>query len=179
MCLVAAAATVADAIWYGLGVHHTVFAGLLHGALLLTLVGAVLGAAGGNVLRGLPIGTVAGLAGAAVYFVFVSTIDRRTYGSAIPLAWVGMWLILAILEGRWLQAPVPRTWRAILWRGLTAAVFSGVAFYLVMNTLWGAPPQGGRNYLLQFVAWALAWAPGIVAIAWAERGGATARPSAR
>jgi hypothetical protein len=49
-------------------------------------------------------------------------------------------------------------------RGVLAAVLSGVAFFLVMNTLWGRPPSTGRNYFVQFAAWACAWAPGLLAL---------------
>jgi len=162
--VVAAVATAGDAIWYTFGVRHTLLAGLVHGALLLTVVGAVLGTASGHVVKGLPIGALAGIGGAASYYVLIALVDRRTYGPAIPAAWVLMWLILAALDGRWLRAPARRTWAAVAGRGLTAAIFGGVAFYLVMNTLWGRPPAGGRNYLVQFFAWAFAWAPGLLAL---------------
>jgi phage shock protein E len=173
--VVAAVATLGDSIWYGFGVRHTMVAGLVHGALLLATVGAVLGAACGRVLKGLPIGALAGIGGAASYYGLVVVMDRRTYGTAIPAAWVITWLILAALDGRWLRAPMRRTWRAIAARGLTAGVIGGVAFYLVMNTLWGRPPAGGRNYVVQFFAWAFAWAPGLFAL---TLGGAPAATSA-
>jgi rhodanese-related sulfurtransferase len=160
--VVAAAATAGDFIWYTYGVGHTMVAGLIHGAVLLTTVGAVLGAASGNVVRGLPIGTLSGIGGALSYYALVAIVDRRTYGAAIPLAWIIMWLLLAVFEGRWLRAPSRRTWAAIAGRGLAAAIIAGLAFYLVMNTLWGRPPEGGRNYAVQFVAWAFAWAPGLL-----------------
>jgi hypothetical protein len=163
--IVAATATLADWIWYTFGVHHSVTAGLIHGALLLTVVGAVLGAASGRLLRGLPIGAAAGIGGALAYYAFVVLIDNQPYGMAIPAAWVVMWLLLAVLEGRWLRAPACRSWAEIAVRGVAAAALSGVAFYLTLTTLWGAPPAGGRNYMLQFAAWALAWAPGITALA--------------
>jgi rhodanese-related sulfurtransferase len=94
----------------------------------------------------------------------VAEMDRRTYGTAIPASWIVMWLLLAALEGRWLRAPTPRTWASIAARGAAAAVLGGVAFYLVMNVLWGAPPVTGRNYLVQFLAWAFAWAPGLAVL---------------
>ena len=137
-------------------------AGLVHGALLLSVVGAVLGAASGRVLRGLPIGALAGIGGAASYSVLAAVVDRRTYGTAIPAAWIIMWLILAALDGRWLRAPTPRSWAAVATRGLAAATIGGMAFYLVMTILWGPPPAGGRNYVVQFFAWAFAWAPGLL-----------------
>ena len=166
---VAAAATCSDYIWYTYGVRHTMVAGFAHGALLLTAVGAVLGAASGHVLKGLPLGALAGVAGAATYYLLVLVMDRRTYGTAIPAAWVTMWLILAALDGRWLRAPAKRPWSAVLVRGLLAAVLGGVAFYLVLTTLWGRPPEGGRNYFVQFLAWSFAWAPGLLALMWRSR----------
>jgi len=174
--VVAAVATVGDFIWYTYGVRHTLLAGLTHGALLLAVVGAVLGAASGHILKGLPIGAIAGIGGATSYFVLVAVVDRRTYGSAIPAAWVITWLILAALDGRWLRAPARRSWATIAGRGAVAAVIGGVAFYLVMNTLWGRPPAGGRNYVVQFFAWAFAWAPGLFALT--VGGGAVAASNA-
>jgi hydroxyacylglutathione hydrolase len=162
--IVAAAATFGDFIWYTLGVRHTMTAGILHGALLLTTVGGVLGAATGRVVKGLPIGTLAGIGGALSYYGLVVVMDRRTYGTAIPAAWVIMWLLVAALDGRWLRAPFRRSWAEIAARGVVAAIAGGIAFALVVGTLWGRAPGGGRNYALQFAAWMFAWAPGLLAI---------------
>ena len=161
---VALVATLGDYIWYTLGVQHNITNGILHGAVLLTAVGAVLGLDAGRLVKGLPIGTLSGVGGALIYYVLVAFVDRRTYGSAIPAAWVGMWLIVALLDGRWLRAPQRRSWTEIATRGVLAAVLSGLAFYLVMNTLWGRPPATGRNYLVQFIAWCVAWAPGLLTL---------------
>jgi hypothetical protein len=140
------------------------WAGIVHGAVLLTAVGAVLGIAVGRVLKGLPIGMLSGIGGALIYYALIAIFGGRTYGAAIPASWVGMWLLVALLDGRWLRAPERRPWGDIAVRGVLAAVLSGIAFYLVMNTLWGRPPASGRNYLLQFAAWAIAWAPGLLAL---------------
>lgn len=164
IAIVAAVATAADATWYTFGIQHTIVAGVVHGALLLTVVGGVLGSSSGRVAKGLPIGAIAGIGGAASYYVLILLMDGRTYGSAIPAAWVSMWLILAALDGRWLRAPERRSWAAIAVRALTAALFSGLAFYFVMTTLWGPPPVDGRNYFVQFLAWAFAWTPGLIAL---------------
>jgi hypothetical protein len=102
--------------------------------------------------------------------------DSRTYGAAIPGAWVLMWLMLAALDGRWLRAPNRRGWGDIALRGVIAAVVGGIAFALVRNVLWGRPPAGGRNYALQFAAWAFAWAPGLLALM-VERRARSSRPS--
>jgi hypothetical protein len=34
----------------------------------------------------------------------------------------------------------------------------------MLNTLWGRPPATGRNYFVQFAAWVVAWAPGLLAL---------------
>jgi hypothetical protein len=164
--VIAAAATLGDFIWYTVGVRHTMVAGILHGALLLAVLGAVLGAASGRLVKGLPVGALAGIGGALSYYALVLVMDSRTYGTAIPAAWVIMWLLLATLDGRWLRAPDRRPWMDVAVRGVIAAVVGGVAFALVRNVLWGRPPVEGRNYLLQFAAWAFAWAPGLLALTW-------------
>lgn len=172
---VAFIATLADYTWYTLHVRHSMVAGIIHGAVLLTAVGAVLGLHAGRLMKGLPIGALAGIGGALTYYLLIALVDRRTYGSAIPASWVALWLILAVLDGRWLRAPDPRPWRQIAIRGAAAAVLSGAAFFLVMTTLWGRPPAGGRNYAVQFAAWVLAWAPGLLALTLGQRPGALKR----
>ena len=174
IAIVAAAATLGDFIWYTAGVRHTMTAGIVHGALLLTAVGAVLGAANRSLVRGLPIGALAGIGGALSYYVLVAVMDSATYGPAIPGAWVMMWLLLAGLEGRWLRTPNPRSWPEIATRGAIAAVAGGVAFALVRHVLWGRPPGDERNYVVQFLAWSFAWAPGLLALTW-DAAGAPAR----
>jgi hypothetical protein len=161
---VALVATLADYTWYTRHVRHDITTGIVHGAVLLTAVGVVLGLDAGRVLKGVPIGALAGVGGALTYYLLVALVDRRTYGSAIPASWVALWLIVAVLDGRWLRAPQRRPWREIAVRGGLAAALSGVAFFMVMNTLWGRPPAGGRNYVVQFAAWAVAWAPGLLAL---------------
>ena len=170
IAVIAAAATLGDLIWYTVGVRHTMTAGVLHGALLLAVLGGVLGASSGRLVKGLPIGALAGIGGALSYYGLILVMDSRTYGTAIPGAWVIMWLLLATLDGRWLRAPERRPWWEIAIRGGVAAVAGGIAFALVRTILWGRPPGEGRNYLLQFGAWAFAWAPGLLALTWGNPG---------
>ena len=84
IAVIAAAATLGDLIWYTIGVRHTMTAGLLHGALLLAVLGAVLGASSGRLLKGLPIGALAGIGGALSYSVLILVVDSRTYGTRFP-----------------------------------------------------------------------------------------------
>ena len=161
---VALVATLGHYTWYTLHVRHSVATGVIHGAVVLTAVGAVLGLDAGRVLRGLPIGTLSGVGGALIYYVLVALVDRRTYGAAIPASWVAMWLLVALLDGRWLRVPQRRPWGEIAVRGVLAAVLSGITFFLMLSTLWGRPPATGRNYFVQFAAWVVAWAPGLLAL---------------
>jgi hypothetical protein len=62
---VALVATLGDYTWYTLHLRHSVMTGVIHGALLLTAVGGVLGLDADRVLKGLPIGALAGVGGAA------------------------------------------------------------------------------------------------------------------
>jgi len=173
--IVAAVAATGDYLWYTLGVRHNIINGVVHGALLLTAVGGVLGASAGRLVKGLPIGTLAGVGGALAYYAIIALTGGTTYGASIPAAWVVLWLLLAALDGRWLRAPVVRPWSEVAVRGGLAALLGGIAFALVMQTLWGRPPAGGRNYLLQFAAWVFAWAPGILVLTTTRPGRGAAR----
>ncbi len=179
--VVAATSTLGDYIWYTIGIRHTMVAGLTYGTLVLATMGGALGAACGRLVKGLPIGAIAGVGGALSYYALIVAVDSRTYGPAIPAAWVVMWLLLAALDGRWLRTPDRRSWTEVAWRGLVAALLGGAAFALVRNVLWGRPPADGRNYALQFAAWAVAWAPGLLALTWdrvAPRSATASRPTA-
>lgn len=157
---VAAVATAGDYIWYEFGVRHRVLIGILHGAVLLMAVGGVVGLSARRIAAGLPIGAAAGIGGALTYYA----LDTATRGIiAMVAAWVICWLILAVGEGRLLQRP-PRSWTEVVTRGVLASILAGVSFYAVVGLLWGRPPAGRRNYLVQFAAWTIAWAPGILAL---------------
>ena len=157
--LVAAVSAVGDYVWYEIGVQHRVWTGAVHGAVLLSAVGATLGAAHGRAIRGLPMGTAAGVAGALVYYALFPVL--RSW--AMFAAWASLWIMLAVIDGRIIRA-VKRPLAQCLLQGCSAAVLSGVTFFLVVGSLWGRPPAGGRSYLMQFAMWTIAWAPGILAI---------------
>ena len=157
--IVAAVSAAGDYVWYEIGVQHRMWAGILHGAVLLTTVGGALGAATGRTFAGLPMGTVAGVAGALTYYALAPVLRS----AAVMVAWASLWIVLALVDGRLVRRS-KRSVRLCLIHGASAAVLSGVTFYLVVASLWGRPPAGGRSYAIQFALWAIAWAPGILAI---------------
>jgi hypothetical protein len=158
--IVSAVATAGDYIWYAFDVRQTILIGVLHGALLLMSVGGALGWPAGRVVVGLEVGVGAGVVGALAYYALLGSVGGT---AALLAAWATCWLVLAIGEGRWMQR-TRRSWSEILSRGLIAAAVSGVTFYAISGTIWGRAPAGGRNYLQHFVAWIVAWAPGLLAI---------------
>jgi hypothetical protein len=158
--IVSAVATAGDYIWYEFGVRQTILIGVLHGALMLMSVGGALGWPAGRVVLGFEVGVGAGVVGALAYYALLRPLGGTP---AMLAAWATCWLVLAIGEGRWMQR-MRRSWSEILTRGLIAAAASGVTFYAISATVWGRAPAGGRNYLQHFVAWIVAWAPGLIAI---------------
>jgi hypothetical protein len=160
---VAAAATLGDFIWYTVGVRHTMLAGITHGALLLTAVGGAIGAASGRLVKGLPLGALAGIGGALSYYV-LAALPQPMSEVAMTGAWVVMWLLLAMLDARWIRQRDTRSTPSTLQRGMLAAVGSGLVFALLVPFLWGRSAGGERNYPLQFVLWSCAWAPGLLAL---------------
>ena len=158
---VAAVSTIGDYVWYEIGVPHEMSFGIAHGALLLGSVGAVVGAAARRTAMGALLGAVSGVGGALVYY-FAATMHGRTF--AMLAGWTTVWLLMSVFNARVLRAP-RSSWAEAIGRGVLAAIVAGLGFYLVLNVLWGRPPATGRNYLLQYGAWLVAWAPGILAVA--------------
>ena len=171
--LVALVATAGDYVWFEIGVRHRPTAGALHGALLLGSVGTVLGWVGGRTMIGLLSGVAAGVGGALAYYALASGGGRSDNYQAMIAAWVAVWLVLAACDGRLIRAAAPRGWGEILIRGVLAAGLGGLAFWAVLNVIWGQPPAGGRDYMRQFSAWLIAWAPGMLAIGLGSDGGQT------
>jgi hypothetical protein len=162
LLFVAAVATGGDAFWYEMGVRHRMTAGALHGALLLGAVGLVLGWLSNRLFQGLIAGVGAGIAGAMAYYGMVAVGGRRSSLIAMVAAWAAVWLMLAVLDGKWLRGSRP--WSEILARGLGAAGLGALSFYVMVDTLWGHDGEANKNYLVQFAAWMVAWAPGILAL---------------
>src|SRR5262245_64995339 len=88
--VVAAVATAGDYVWFEYGVRNRIWIGVLHGAIQLTAVGGVLGAASGRMIAGLPLGAISGIAGALSYYALATTFRS----GALFTAWTVVWLTL-------------------------------------------------------------------------------------
>jgi hypothetical protein len=157
--VVALVATIGDFIWFEYGVGHTTTAGVTHGAVLLLVVGLVLGHAAGAVARGSLGGIVAGVMGAGAFYAVAGTLG---YLGGLIAAWAFMWIVLAAING-WLRGRVRHVGEWLV-RGVVAAITGGVAFYLVLGIWSDRAPDEGRNYVWHLVAWTVAWFPGLLAL---------------
>lgn len=149
--------TLYDFLWAHLEVHHQVVNGLVHGMTLLSMAGLVLSWPVRRLAAGLGGGAVVGLVAAASFYAFYPLLG---YLYAIVAAWMFLWLLFAALEA-WLRRAAVLD-AGVLLRGVTAAVLSGAAFYLVsgMWTDHSAPP----NYLRNLASWTFAYFPGFAAL---------------
>jgi hypothetical protein len=148
-----------DFLWAHFAVRHKVINGLVHGMTLLSMAGLVLAGPARRAIAGLVGGAVVGLVAAASFYAFYPILG---YLYSIVAAWMFLWLLFAALEA-WLRGTTILD-AAVLFRGLTAAVLSGAAFYLVsgMWTDHNAPP----NYLRNLASWTFAFFPGFAALLW-------------
>ena len=161
---VAAVATAGDHVWFAVGARNEATAGSMHGAALLGAVGLVLGWLSGRILAGLVTGIAAGIGGALAYYALAAVLGNRGMSlTAMVAAWAAVWIVLAVCDGRFLRRPAARPWNVTLLRGVTAAVVGGIAFYFMFPFFWGRESRAYSD-LVKFAAWAIAWAPGILAI---------------
>jgi hypothetical protein len=158
--LLAAASTLADAVWAHWILRHRPIYGLIHGSLLLLVFGVYLGVVGRTMrsfLLGLLGGPAAGLAAASSYYLLA----RFLRYSAMFAAWAFLWVLLGILAR--FVIPGGQSWRETLLRGIAAALLSGLAFYGISD-IWLNHPPGGPNYLYNYLCWTWAFLPGFLAL---------------
>jgi hypothetical protein len=147
-----------DFLWAHFEVRHKAINGLVHGMTLLSVAGLVLAWPTRRLAAGLGGGAVAGLIAAASFYAFYPLLG---YLWAIVAAWMLLWLLFGALEA-WLRgAPILES--PVLLRGVTAAVLSGAAFYLVSG-MW--TDHSAPNYLRHLASWTFAFFPGFAALLW-------------
>lgn len=159
--LMAAVTTAGDYAWFQFGIRHTPVAGVLHGVILLATLGAFLGLQSRRLAVGAIGGVVAGALGALAFYAMFGVIGWP----AMFVSWSLVWLGLAAFDGRLLRRETGSRW---LIRGLIAAIAGGIAFYAVSG-VWTEHAEN-PNYGWHFVAWIIAWWPGLAALTFGKRG---------
>jgi hypothetical protein len=160
---VAGVSTLGDWVWASQLLRHKMWYGLAHGAALCLAMGLTMGAPAGRPLIGAGGGIVAGLLGAASFYLFAPLLRYN----AMFLSWCLLWIFIAYLGG-----PILRRTPAMpaLGRGLAAALASGVAFYAVSG-MWTDWNPATINYLDHFARWSVAFLPGFLALHLGARDG--------
>ena len=151
----AAVTTAGDYAWFQFGIRHTWQAGVLHGVILLGTLGAFLGLQSGRPGMGAAGGLVAGALGAAAFYAMAPWLGVGAMFAAWSLVWIG----LAAFDARVLRREIGSRW---VIRGLVAAIAGGLAFYAVSG-VWTQHAEN-PNYGWHFVAWLIAWWPGLAAL---------------
>jgi len=155
--LLAGVSTAGDFVWARWIPGHRPIYGLTHGTLLFLAVGLVLGSFTGQVAKGGAIGAVLGLAAAGSFYLLAPLA-----GYSIMFAcWFAIWIALGFAYA-WLSGGSTAA-RAVVLRGVAAALASGLAFYLVSG-IWRPFNPVGWDYAWHFAAWTFAFAPGFAAL---------------
>jgi hypothetical protein len=158
---VAVVATLADWIWASRLLSHRIWYGLVHGAGLCLAIGLAIGVPARRPMTGAVGGIVAGVLGAASFYLLAPFLRY----SAMFVSWCLLWLFIAYLDGPLLRRTSLNT---ALVRGLLAALASGAAFYAVSD-MWTHWNPGAINYVNHFARWTIAFLPGFLALRWTLR----------
>ena len=152
--LLAVLSTAADYVWFLDIPRHQVSSGAIHGATLFAALGLYLGWRKGKALAGLAGGLVSGLIAALSFYALVP------FGgyNMMLVSWLLLWIMLAALQTH-LDGRLDLA-RA-LGRGLITAIVAAIGFGVVLFELYrGWPPQS-FSFFKHFVAWAMAYLPGL------------------
>jgi len=159
----AAVMTTGDVLWDALHIRHRVANGLAHGAAMCLALGLSVGIRARKPLPAAVAGPLIGVTAAATFYVLWPSMRW----GAMFAAWMLLWILFAILQRRLDRREDLST---ALLRGSTAAVTSGVAFYLISGIWTGE--HGVSNPVLRLGYWTFAFVPGFVALFFRRPAGA-------
>lgn len=152
--LLATLSTLADYVWYRDIPQHQVLSGATHGASLFAALGAYLGWRKGKLFAGLLGGLASGLV-AALSFYALAPIGGY---NMMLVSWLILWIMLAgvqsYLDGRLDVANA-------LARGVVTAIVAGLGFGVVLFQLYRGWPPESFSVFKHFVAWSMAYLPGL------------------
>ena len=153
--LLAALSTIADYIWF-LGIpRHQVASGAIHGGVLFAALGAYLGWRKGTAGAGALGGLLSGLIAALSFYVLAP------FGgyNVMLVSWLLLWILLAglqtFLDGRF---NLPKA----IARGVITAIVAGAGFGVVLFQLYRGWPPASFPAFTHFIAWTVAYWPGLV-----------------
>lgn len=152
--LLAVLSTMADYVWFLDIPQHQVSSGMIHGSVLFAALGGYLGWRKGKTVPGVIGGLVSGML-AALSFYALAPLGGY---AMMAVSWVLLWIMLAALQthldGRLDMA------RAI-GRGLATSIAAGLGFAVVLFQLYRGWPPAEFPLFRHFVAWSMAYLPGL------------------
>ena len=152
--LLAVLSTCADYVWFLNIPAHTASSGAIHGATLFAALGGYIGWRKGQLIAGGIGGLVAGVV-AALSFYALAPIG----GYAMMLvSWLLLWILLAALQ-TYLEGQLNLA--HAVGRGIVTAVIAGLGFAVVLFELYRGWPPPTFPAVKHFVAWSLAYVPGL------------------
>jgi len=152
--LLAVLSTVADYVWFRNIPQHQVSSGMIHGAVLFAALGAYLGWRRGKFGIGAIGGLVSGMVAALSFYALA---PLGGYPMML-VSWLLLWILLAALQTH-LDGKLDPA-RAI-GRGLVTSIAAGLGFGVVLFELYRGWPPAEFPALKHFVAWAMAYLPGL------------------
>lgn len=152
--LLAGLSTGADYVWFLNIPSHTATSGAIHGATLFAALGGYIGWRKGKLIAGVVGGLVSGLL-AALSFYALAPIGGY---SMMLVSWLLLWILLAALQ-TYLEGQLNIA-RAVA-RGLVTAIVAGLGFAVVLFELYRGWPPPTFPAVKHFVAWAMAYVPGL------------------
>ena len=156
--LLGAVMTVGDFAWAALRIPHRVAYGLTHGAVMCLCVGLAIGVRAKKPLPAVIAGPVIGVVAAGAFYALA----RALGWSALFPAWMLLWILFGVLQQKLEKKEQMGT---ALMRGVTAALLSGAAFYLISG-IWTRDSHDDPNLARHFAAWSVAFLPGFAVLFW-------------
>lgn len=152
--LLAILSTIADYVWFLDIPQHQVMSGSIHGATLFAALGLYLGWRKGQAAIGALGGLLSGLV-AAISFYVLAPIGGY---NMMLVSWLILWIMLAglqtHLDGKLNVAKA-------VGRGIITSIVAAVGFGVVLFQLYRGWPPESFSFFKHFVAWAMAYLPGL------------------
>ena len=152
--LLATLSTAADYVWFLDIPRHQVLSGSIHGASLFAALGAYLGWRKGKFVVGLIGGLLSGVL-AALSFYALAPIGGY---NMMLVSWLLLWIMLAALQTHLDGRLDPA--RAV-GRGLITSIAAALGFAVVLFQLYRNWPPETFSVFRHFVAWSMAYLPGL------------------
>lgn len=152
--LLALLSAIADYVWFLNIPQHQVASGAIHGATLFAALGAYLGWRKGQAGIGALGGLLSGLIAAVSFYVLA---PFGGYNMMLA-SWLILWILLAALQ-TYLDGCLDIA-RA-LGRGIVTAIVAALGFGIVLFQLYRQWPPETYSFATHFIAWAIAYLPGL------------------